>query len=220
MSRGALVIYADRTKAANPTGMIVFQYNPETVTRTIQQQGTDYDWQRNAGDTEHTTLPLESLTLSIELDLADQLEWSVDSAIKYGLHPSLNALELLVYPSSEALRNELELERGGKAAVAPGAIPMVILVWGQNRVLPVRLTSLSITEEAFDPTLNPIRANVELSLRSLTVRELRDAGSPWKQLVVDQVTQKERLAVYDSNSDAALAAQRIATTAQPPGGQN
>ena len=39
-------------------------------------------------------------------------------------------------------------------------------------MLPVRLTELSITEEAFDPALNPIRAKVGLSLRVLTYDDL------------------------------------------------
>jgi len=39
-------------------------------------------------------------------------------------------------------------------------------------VVPVRVTDLSITEEAFDVNLNPIRAKVSLGLRVLSVDDL------------------------------------------------
>ena len=45
-------------------------------------------------------------------------------------------------------------------------------MWSANRVAPVRLTKLSITEEFFDATLNPIRAKLSLSLRVLSVDDL------------------------------------------------
>jgi hypothetical protein len=44
-----------------------------------------------------------------------------------------------------------------------------LFVWGTKRVVPVRITDLSITEESFDPNLNPIRAKVNLGLRVLSV---------------------------------------------------
>jgi hypothetical protein len=45
-------------------------------------------------------------------------------------------------------------------------------VWSKQRVLPVLLTELSVTEEAFDPNLNPIRAKVSLGMRVLSVDDL------------------------------------------------
>jgi hypothetical protein len=41
--------------------------------------------------------------------------------------------------------------------------PLALFVWSQHRILPVRVTDFSITEEAFDPALNPIRAKVSLA---------------------------------------------------------
>jgi hypothetical protein len=210
---GGLVVYAGDPIPTTPTNVIVFQYNPDTVSRTLQPQGTQPDVHRNAGDTEHMTLPQETITLTIEMEATDQLEASESRAMQYGLHPSLLALELLLHPSSGALRRELDLESKGSATTAPGATPMVLMVWSPNRVVPVRLTSLQVTEEAFDTNLNPIRAKVALSLRSLTVRELKAARAPWSQLVVDQVQQKEQLALKDLQSRPAASLRSIANRA-------
>jgi hypothetical protein len=220
LQRGGLVVYPDPGKPAQ-SRVIAFQYNPETVTRSLQQQATEYDWQRNAGDTEHATLPLETLSMTVELDAADQPPSNSgadpDPIDEFGLHPALVALELLLYPSSQDLEKEWLQEQKGEAKVAPGSIPMVLLVWGRNRVLPVRLTSLSITEEGFDPTLNPIRARVELSVRSLTSRELRTAGRPWNQLVIDQVKVKEGMARREAANASAAGIEDV--FALPPGGR-
>lgn len=48
----------------------------------------------------------------------------------------------------------------------------MLFVWSKNRILPVRLTDFSITEEAFDTNLNPIRAKVSLGMRVLSVDDL------------------------------------------------
>ncbi len=194
LQRGGLVVYPDPRKP-NENRVIAFQYNPETVSRSVLQQSTESDWRSNAGDTQHATLPLETVSMTIELDAADQPTSPAPGTVEqFGLHPVLLALELLLYPSSGNLEQEWQQEARAEARVAPGVIPMVLLVWGRNRVLPVRLTSLSISEEAFDRVLNPIRARVELSLRSLTSRELRAAGRPWSRLVLQQVKQKESTA--------------------------
>ena len=48
----------------------------------------------------------------------------------------------------------------------------MLFVWSKSRVVPVRVTEFSVTEEAFDPSLNPIRAKVSLGLRVLTTDDL------------------------------------------------
>ena len=54
----------------------------------------------------------------------------------------------------------------------PLEAPLTLFVWSKQRVVPVRVTELSITEEAFDVDLNPIRAKVSLGLRVLSVDDL------------------------------------------------
>ena len=69
----------------------------------------------------------------------------------------------------------------------------MLFVWSKNRVLPMRLTDFSITEEAFDPALNPIRAKVSLGMRVLSVNDL-DFDHRGNSLFMAYLQQKERLA--------------------------
>ncbi|HET8926877.1 MAG TPA: hypothetical protein VFN24_03510, partial [Microbacterium sp.] len=94
------------------------------------------------------------------------------TAADLGIHPELAALELLVQPTSEALQGNDSIARGGTLEVLPIETPLLLFVWGPNRVVPVRITDLSITEDAFDANLNPIRATVSLGMRVLTVDDL------------------------------------------------
>jgi len=190
--KGALVVF--ETPAPVPTNVIAFQFNPDSVSRTFAQRQGDTDPSVSAGDTMHVLPPTETLALGVELDAADQLETEDPVAVATGLHPTLAALELLLYPSSIDLILDKALSLAGSARVKPGRVPIVLLVWGPLRVLPVRVESVSITEQAFDPRLNPIRATAELRLRTLTERELRAAGPPFDTLAFVNLIAKEVLA--------------------------
>ena len=192
--KGALVVF--ETAVPIPTNVIAFQYNPDSVSRSFQQQHelSPEDARFNSGDTLFVLPPVETLGLSVELDAADQLERADAAALAAGLHPALAALELLMYPSSIDLIADRALALAGSGFVKPGRVPVVLLVWGPLRVLPVRVASVSITEEAFDQRLNPIRAKVELGLRSLTERELAEAGPPFDALTFVNLIAKEVLA--------------------------
>jgi hypothetical protein len=191
--KGALVVF--ETIAPIPTNLIAFQYNPDSVSRTFQQQaGATSDPRRNAGDTQNVLAPTESLRLTVELDAADQLEEANPIAVATGLHPTLAALELLLYPPSTEVILGKVLAAVGSARVTPAKAPLVLLVWGPLRVVPVRVESVSITEEAFDQLLNPIRAKVELGLRTLTEKELNAAGPPFDTLALVNLIAKEVLA--------------------------
>ncbi len=192
--KGALVVF--ETIVPIPTNLIAFQYNPDQVSRTFQQQSRTGggDPRRNAGDTQNVLAPTESLRLTVELDAADQLEQANPIAVATGLHPTLAALELLLYPpSTEVILGKI-LAAVGSARVTPAKAPLVLLVWGPLRVVPVRVESVSITEEAFDQLLNPIRAKVELGLRTLTEKELKAAGPPFDTLALVNLIAKEVLA--------------------------
>jgi len=110
-----------------------------------------------------------------------------------GLHPQLAALEMLIHPSSAKLQANEELAKSGTLEIAPMLAPLLLLIWGKQRILPVNLTEFSITEEAFDPNLNPIRAKVSLGLRVLSIYDMpfdSYAGS----VFMTYLGQKEQLA--------------------------
>lgn len=190
--KGALVVFEGSRPI--PSNIVVFQYNPETVSRSLQEQ-LDYRSWYTSGDTDLVLPPTETFQFSVELDAAEQLEDPRTNpvTVKLGLHPALAALELLMYPPSTAMMLEDSLARDGAAVIKPAALPKVLLVWGV-RVAPVRVTSISINEQAFDQLLNPIQARVDLSLRTLTIKELKAAGPPFNTLAFAALVAKEVMA--------------------------
>jgi hypothetical protein len=156
----------------NPlASIVVFQYNPDLVTRTITAQTTG----GNADHGEALRLkgpPEEKITLDIEIDATDQLELGKAPATTLGIYPALAALELLVYPKSALVIANEVLANIGVIEIIPQEMPLTLFIWGDKRVVPVRLTAFTITEEAYDPKLNPIRAKVKLDLRVLNYHDL------------------------------------------------
>ena len=192
--KGAFVIF--ETAAPLPTNLIAFQYNPDSVSRTFEAQTGDSggDPRRIAGDTQNALAPTERIRMSVELDAADQLERAAEVAVATGLHPTLSALELLLYPGSTQVLLGKVLAAVGSAYVAPARVPTVLLVWGPLRVIPVRVESIAITEDAFDQKLNPIRAKVDVDVRTLTAKELKAAGAVFEVLDIVNLISKEGLA--------------------------
>ncbi len=203
--KGALIVF--ETKLPVPTNLIVFQYNPDTMTRGLQAASGTANPQAGSGDTPPVLPPLETFQVTVELDAADQLEnpGANPLTVATGLHPSLAALELLMYPPSSALILNKVLSLAGSSLISPAQAPLVLFFWGLARILPVRVTSVSITELAFDPLLNPILAKVQLGMRSLTAIELQRAGPPFDTLAIVQQIAKEVLA----RSQVVSSAQRV-----------
>lgn len=158
----------------NPlASVVIFQYNPDSLTRTVSARaaGGASDGARS----EALRLkgpPEETIRLDVEVDAADQLERADAVAGQFGVAPSLASLEMLLYPKSALVIANEVLARIGIIEVIPPTAPLTLFVWGLKRVLPVRLSELTITEEAFDPSLNPIRAKVGLSLHVLSYDDL------------------------------------------------
>ena len=172
--KGALVAYASPALGPVPN-VIVFQYNPERVTRQLRHRTAsapssgEAAGRARAGDAIRVTgPPEESLSMTIVLDATDALADLEPLAVMHGLHPALAALELLLYPSSTRILQNTALSHLGASVVPPAEVPSVLLVWGLGRVVPVRVEAMAITEQAYDPMLNPIRVSVELSLQVLT----------------------------------------------------
>jgi len=210
--KGALITFGAPIPV--PTNIIIFQYNPESMTRKLSQPGADRSGASrgaclNAGDTRNVMQsPAEQYSLTVELDAADQLEQSDSISIAVGLHPALAALELLLYPGSTVALLNQALTLFGSAFIVPPQMPLVLFVWGAARVVPVQVTSVSITETAFDQLLNPIQAKVDLEMRSLTDSELNSAGQPFNTLGIINQVAKEVMARFQIGGIVAQAEAR------------
>jgi hypothetical protein len=194
VQKGGLVAY--QLPELLPT-IVVFQYNPDEVARTLRSRGSSGGGRGDANRVNGP--PDESLTFTVEIDAADQLERPGENAltVQHGLHPVIAALEGLLYPPYPAVIANEALALAGSAFVLGEQAPLALLVWGPRRVLPVQVESLTIREEAFDQALNPIRARVELTLRVLTYRDL-DVTNPGYWVYLAAFTQKEALAAMNT----------------------
>jgi hypothetical protein len=176
-----------------PVQIVVLQYNPDTLSRTLQLQGIGPEPGDRLEALRLKSPPLETIKLEAEIDATDQMELNDSTVAQLGIYPQLAALEVMVYPTSAQLRDNNSQSNSGVLEIAPMEAPLSLFVWSQVRVLPVRLTEFSITEEAFDPNLNPIRAKISLGMRVLTVNDL---GFTHKggNLFMAYLQQKEQLA--------------------------
>jgi hypothetical protein len=175
-----------------PQGIITFQYNPDEVTRSLMPQSVGDEPDR----TEILRLkgpPIETIKCTVEIDATDQLAAGDPSTLTFGIQPQLSALELLVYPSSAVLIANEVLSFLGTIEILPMESALTLFVWNKTRVTPVRITELSVTEEAFDPQLNPIRAKVQLGMRVLNVNDVGFLTPAGALYMVYQV-EKEALA--------------------------
>lgn len=173
--RGALIEYASDFFGPLPN-LVIFQFNPDTLTRNIsipeRPTGASSRETSQAGD-----IPVERITLTAHFSAADQLNTGNIIAQELGIGPQLAALEKMVYPSNliggllgEALDKIGDaLGLGGSDDIAKQPIPRekyprILFIWGKTRVLPILLESMSITEQQYDSSLNPIQAEVSLGL--------------------------------------------------------
>jgi hypothetical protein len=171
--KGGLVVLDPNSGAIMRT--IALQYNPDTLTRTYQVQGVGGEGGGERAQPFRLKGPaIESIRLEAEIDATDSLEHPDQNAnsVKYGVAPQLAVLEALINPSSAELQTLNSLSNSGTLEILPPEAPLVLFVWSPSRVVPVRITEFTVTEEAFDPALNPIRAKVSLGLRVMTTDDL------------------------------------------------
>ena len=170
-ARGGLLIVDPTTLEIQRS--IYLQYNPGELTRTLEVQSAG-----DGGDRMEALRlvgpPVETIQLEAEIDAADQLEYpdSNESVVTDGLHATIAALETTVYPQASQLAEHRRLLNEGAIEIAPAEGPLTLFTWSALRKLPVRITQFSLTEEFFDPKLNPIRAKVSLSMRVLRPDDL------------------------------------------------
>lgn len=189
--KGALVAY--QIPELLPT-IIVFQYNSEQLTRSLQARTASGGGRGDAMRTDGP--PEETISLKVEIDASDQLEARDGIATTVGLHPVLAALEGLMYPAFPIVVANQVLAALGSALLLGEPAPLALFVWGPARVLPVRVNSVSITEKAFDTRLNPILAEADLNLKVLTYREL-DMTNPGYWVYMASFAQKEVMATMN-----------------------
>jgi hypothetical protein len=164
--RGAIVA----VDPASPLSrIVVFQYNPDEVSRTLAPAG---DGGGSSNARRAWGAPKESVSLTVELDATDQMDAGDPVAGAMGIAPQLSVLEMLLHPSSARVIANTALLMAGTIEILPLELPLTVLVWGPGRVLPVTITNLAITEQAFTAALTPMRATVEISADVLTYDDL------------------------------------------------
>lgn len=195
--KGGIVLIDPKTSVVQR--IITLQYNPDTLTRTLQVQGVSGEGSDHSEALRLKGPPIETIKLDVEIDATDQLELADQTVLKFGIQPLLSALETIVYPYSNQLLNNNNLAQSGTLEIIPMLSPLSLFIWSKNRIIPVRLTDFSITEEAFDTSLNPIRAKISLGMRVLSVNDL-DFNSKGGSLFMMHQQQKENLAAMYQNS--------------------
>ena len=196
LARGGLVLLDP--DSGQLLQVISFQYNPDTLTRTLVPQGIGPEPGDRLEALRLKAPPQETITLEAEIDATDALETptatSADQTVATaGLLAYLSTLELIITPPTSQLLADDSLAQAGMIEIAPVQAPLTVFAWGRNRVAPVRLTEYSVTEHAFDTSLNPARATVNLSMRVLTVYDLGFQVPGGLLYLLHQQT-KERLA--------------------------
>jgi hypothetical protein len=153
--------------------VIALQYNPDSLSRTVQVQATGETGERSEA-LRLKGAGVETIKLEAEIDATDYLSEpdSNRDAVSLGIQPQLAVLEALVHPRADDLQANNSLAASGVLEVLPLEAPLTLFVWSKQRIVPVRVTDISVTEEAFDVALNPIRAKVSLGLRVLSVDDL------------------------------------------------
>jgi len=193
--KGGIVPLDPVTSAVLTARMIVLQYNPDSLSRTLQVQAIGGDGQDHSEALRLKGPAVETLKLEAEIDATDQLEQPEQNqtTTQLGIFPQLALLETLVYPTSAQLQANNARVDSGELEIIPMEAPLTLFIWSQVRVLPVRITEFSITEEAFDTALNPIRAKISLGMRVLSVDDLGFANKGGG-LFMSYLQRKEQLA--------------------------
>ena len=185
----------------NPISSVaIFQYNPHQLTRSVQPQysggGNQAEALRLAGP------PKETISAELNLDLVDQMEQGNTGPLGAGITGYLAALEMLVYPKSISVAINQVALLSGTMEVVPPAAPLTLFVYGVTRIVPIKIESLNITETGHDTNLNPIRADVSVSMSVLNYNDLPMNNPGYWAFMAHQVI-KETLATVASLNNAA-----------------
>ncbi len=178
--KGAFISLGAGLLGALPN-IVVFQFNPEKVTRTpaLAQTPPRPSGAGAQNSTDQPAPPAETYSFSLRLDATDQLAEGNPIAAASGVLPTLSAIEQLMQPASSNLLSFLPPipGLGGSSASAsfhypPSRLPTVLFFWGPFRIWPVAITSLSISETEYNTLLVPVRAEVTVNLSVLNTNQL------------------------------------------------
>ena len=176
--------------------IIIFEYNPESMTRTLTPWAPverTYDEQGNLRELTREQKnalsqpfdPQESFTVSLFLDACDALEKPESHPVAFatGVADRISALEMLLYPPNDSALGgllgvsvDISIGGGGGFSASVGAkakaakrrsVPVVLFFWGPGRIVPVRITTFSVEEILYSPLLYPLRAKVNIGMRVL-----------------------------------------------------
>ena len=202
--KGALISFMPTFVGSLPN-VVVFQYNPETIAHTWSAPPTK---EPKAGVNPMAVdhVPGETFSFKLSVDALDSIADGGSNPIAAGLatvtgvYTRLAALEMLQYPSDAFASSGLlgsvsasigsagaSLSLGGgtaapKTKVPRNEVPTVLFIWGPQRIVPVRVTSLSINEMLYDTLLNPTHADVSITLTVLTPEELQASLGELKEI--------------------------------------
>jgi hypothetical protein len=225
--KGALVEFMQTFLVPLPN-VIVFQFNPETMTHTWTQPAPDAAARQGEQSNPLAVkgVPGESFSFTLAMDAGDLIARGspvvAGLASVSGVYTRLAALEMLQYPVPAPTGGLLgtvsaSLSAGGLSVgvsasaqsgttVPKAQLPTVLFVWGAGRILPVRVTSLTITEKLYDAALNPTHAEAQLGLQVLTPDELNAVTGPLAEIAKIAYT-------YSQGLRQALAAANLANAA-------
>lgn len=212
--KGALIRFSAATLIPVPN-IIVFQYNPESLTRTLLPWYTPEPTTEDPKEVRALAQPFdpqETLSLKLELDATDALA-EPDThpvAVLSGVADRIAAIEMLLYPTTKGgnLLSEIKnLLSGGADVIPRDAVPVVLFFWGPGRIVPVRITSFSVEETAYSPTLYPIRAEATLGLKVLDAASFEGDPSPEAKLA-------KACYLYTRRQKEALALANVANSAE------
>jgi hypothetical protein len=186
--KGALVEFMPTFIPIPVPNVIVFQYNPETMTHTWTQPESA----ETSNPLAVKGMPGETFSFTIAMDAGDEIaDGSAPTAAlaqASGIYSRLAALEMLLYPVtpnssltgavSAAITAALSGADSGPTRTVPQSVmPVTLFIWGPGRIVPVRVTGLTITEKLYDSALNPTHAEAQVSLKVLTPAELAAASA-------------------------------------------
>jgi len=181
--RGALVsIAADGSKTSIP-----FQYNPDTIRRTLTPNTVGGTQGARSGAVRFAGAPAEEITFTCQLTATMATAPPAGTPTpEHGVSASLAALTLLAYPTTAAVASAQAMLDAGAIEVLPPLADRLLLVWGTERVVPARLTGCTVTEQLYDTNLVPVAATVEVTLRTLTYSDVDPGNHAYHDFVVYQ----------------------------------
>lgn len=165
---GLILLDPDNGKVVRTLPMLI---NPAKLSRSFEIKSLGEE-SGQSSPLRLTGPAVETITLEAKLEVSDALARGEATAAEEGVRPHLATLQMLVTPSSESLTRNDALQQSGALEIIPMDQPLTLFVWGPGNLVPVRITSLSSSDEFFNSRLFPLSATVNMSLRVLSVDDL------------------------------------------------